>query len=235
MPWSSLEGLPPNLHNSSQIFRYQYWDTSASSYMHFCSCQILLAWASLGSLANTVRSRSLQECCFNVNGVVWPLSWCTKYKYYLHASLEQVGLSVRWFCSSSKPHAQRWALGLLLMTLDFYNLAKWNTFLVSVLYLLHCSSSVSFALISSSFDWVIKTSSMFFSSFDCSMFSSVVSGFLSTNLELLFEGESDISQQLIAFRSRACFEGESDISQQLIGFRSIACFEPSWLVIFHQL
>ena len=52
---------------------------------------------------------------------------------------------------------------------------------------LHCSSFVSFALISSSFGWAIKTSSTVSSSFDRSIFLSVVSGLLSTNLERLFE------------------------------------------------
>ena len=66
---------------------------------------------------------------------------------------------------------------------------KQNTLVTNVFYLdFHCSSSDSFVL-TSSLKWAIKTSTAF-SSFNGSNFSSVVSGFLSTNSKLLFEGES---------------------------------------------
>ena len=61
---------------------WQYWDVSAIPYTHFCSCQILLVWASLGLLSST--DPYLGWSCFNVNGVDWPFSWCTKCKHYLY-------------------------------------------------------------------------------------------------------------------------------------------------------
>ena len=167
---------------------------------------------------------TLEEGCFNVDGADCSLFWCIKCEHYLYAfswaswAASTVALFLSEVICTEKSFVS-W-----FITDDFwlYTPAKWNTswsvsstsFYTCLDF--HCSSSVSFALISSSFDWAIKTSSTVSSSFDCSIFLSVVSGLLSTNLEMLFEWESDISQLLIAFRS-------------------MACFEPSWLGIFHQL
>ena len=77
----------------------------------------------------------LEEDCFNVIGVDWPLYWCTKCKYYLYAFSWASWVVSPVLLEATCTEA---SFGSWFIVDDFllYNPAKWNTFLASVLYFL---------------------------------------------------------------------------------------------------
>ena len=84
----------------------------------------------------------LEEGCFNVKGVDWPLFWCTKSKHYLYAfswASWAVSTVVLFLLEATRTEA---SFGSWFIVDDFwlYNPAKWNKFLTSVLNLLVCLS-----------------------------------------------------------------------------------------------